>query len=144
MAIRPEAVAFDIIETTFSLSALRPRLTAQGLPESALEVWFARTLRDAFALAATDTYASFADIATATLDALAREHGRRLDASALDTVLAGFRELVPQPDAADAFRILAGANIRIAALSKRGGGDHPESARCGWPVADGRAGHLGD
>jgi 2-haloacid dehalogenase len=42
---------------------------------------------------------------------------QRLNASALDTVLAGFRELVTQPYAGDAFRILAGARIRIAVLS---------------------------
>jgi len=117
MANRPDVVAFDIIETTFSLSYLRPLLVQQGLPEAALEVWFARILRDAFALAATDTYASFQDIATATLDTLAREHRQPLDAQALAAVLTGFGELAPQPDAVDAFRTLANAKIRIVALS---------------------------
>lgn len=117
MTVRPDAVAFDIIETTFSLSSLRPRLTAHGFAETTLEVWFARTLRDAFALAATDTYASFQDIATATLQTLASEQGRRLSDQDCDEVLAGFGELLPQPDAVEAFRMLTNANIRIAALS---------------------------
>lgn len=121
MTVRPTAVAFDIIETTFSLSSLRPRLKAQGLPDSTLEVWFARTLRDAFALAATDTYASFQDIATATLDTLAQEHGHHLSPQEQAEVLAGFGELAPQPDAVEAFRTLADANVRIAALSNGAG-----------------------
>jgi hypothetical protein len=53
MRSRPLAVAFDIIETVFSLGHLRSRLDAAGVPGQALEVWFAQTLRDAFALDAT-------------------------------------------------------------------------------------------
>ena len=117
MAARPRVVAFDIVETTFSLETLRPRLSAQGIPGACLETWFARTLRDAFALAATDTYAGFRDIASATLAEVAREHGRDLAKAGLDAVLDGFGQLDPHPDAAEAFRALRGADIRIAALS---------------------------
>lgn len=35
--VRPRIVAFDVIETTFSLEALRPRLARLGLPPSNLE-----------------------------------------------------------------------------------------------------------
>ena len=75
MAARPRIVAFDVIETTFSLESLRPRLSAQGIPGASLETWFARILRDAFALAATDTYAGFRDIAAATLAEVAASTG---------------------------------------------------------------------
>ena len=46
MPRRPQVVAFDAIETVFSLDPLRDRLVTLGLPPHALEVWFARTLRD--------------------------------------------------------------------------------------------------
>ncbi len=117
MAVRPRAVAFDIVETTFSLESLRPRLVAYGIPGTSLETWFARILRDAFALAATDTYAAFRDIAAATLAELGREHGLAPDRAGLDAVLDGFGQLDPQPDAAEAFRILRSADVRVAALT---------------------------
>ena len=117
MAAGPRVVAFDIVETTFSLESLRPLLSAQGIPGVCLETWFARILRDAFALAATDTYAGFRDIAAATLAEVAREHGRELGQVELDAVLDGFGQLNPHPDVAEAFRILRSAGVRVAALS---------------------------
>ncbi len=39
---RPAVVAFDAIETLFSLESLRPRLGANGLSAHS-EAWFART-----------------------------------------------------------------------------------------------------
>lgn len=117
MTARPRVVAFDIVETTFSLDSLRPRLSAQGLDTGSLKTWFARILRDAFALAATDTYAEFRDIAAATLAEVAREHGRELGKAGLDAVLDGFGQLEPHPDAEDAFRILRSADVKVAALS---------------------------
>jgi 2-haloacid dehalogenase len=116
-AARPRFVAFDIIETTFSLDSLRPLLTALGLPPSALELWFARTLRDAFALAATGVYAGFTDIANDTLLTLAAEHAIKAEGPALKSVLDGFAELDPQPDAGAAFQTLQAAGIGIMALS---------------------------
>ena len=50
MPTKPEVVAFDMIETVFSLEIMRERLVSLGLPASALEAWFAAGLRDAFAL----------------------------------------------------------------------------------------------
>lgn len=117
MSARPRVVAFDIVETTFSLDSLRPRLEAQGIPGASLETWFARILRDAFALAATDTYAGFREIAAPNLAEVAREHGRDLGKAGLDAVLDGFGQLDPHPDAAEAFGILRSADVRVAALS---------------------------
>lgn len=117
VAARPRVVAFDIVETTFSLESLRPRLSAQGIPAADLETWFAQILRDAFALAATDTYAGFRDIAAATLVEIARKRGRELGEAGLNAVLDGFGQLNPHPDAVEAFQILRSADVRIAALS---------------------------
>lgn len=51
----------------------RRRLASAGLPGETLEVWFARTLRDAFALEATDVYQPFREIASAALTSLLAE-----------------------------------------------------------------------
>lgn len=47
-----KVVAFDVTGTTLSLESMRDSLVALGLPSTALELWFAMALRDAFALAA--------------------------------------------------------------------------------------------
>lgn len=117
MPSRPRVVAFDVIETTFSLESMRARLEDFGLPGPALEVWFARTLRDAFALAATDCYAPFGDVASAALESLAVEHGLNITPARVAAVLQEMGELDPQPDAAAAMQRLRSDGIRIIALT---------------------------
>ena len=56
MSPRPHVVAFDVIETLFSLEPLRARFEQAQLPPDALELWFAKTLRDGFALASASTW----------------------------------------------------------------------------------------
>lgn len=109
MAACPRVVAFDIVETTFSLESLRPLLSAQGIPGASLETWFARLLRDAFALAATDRGG---DPCRGRARAWARpgEGWHRRGAGRV-------RAARPHPDAAEAFRILRSADVRVAALS---------------------------
>ena len=117
MASRPKVIAFDIVETVFSLESMRPRLTSLGLPETALELWFASALRNAFALAITDRFWPFrAMLRGALVTLLCQEpstHGRRSDGG----VLNGMAELEPHSDAAEAFSVLANEGFRIVALS---------------------------
>lgn len=111
------AVAFDIIETVFSLESLRDRLVAAGLPPATLETWFAQTLRDAFALEVTQVYKPFRDVAWGTLATLLVEHGLPADGSRIEGVLEGFAALKPHPEAKRAFAQLHEAGIRIVALT---------------------------
>lgn len=117
MSSRPVVVAFDIIETVFSLESLRGRLEAEGASGDVLELWFARSLRDAFALAATGKFAPFREVLKASLADTLQERGVVAGADALDRVLHGFTELDPHPDALEAFSHLHQAGIRILALS---------------------------
>lgn len=117
MAHRPVAIAFDVIETLFSLESLRPRLHALGLKADALELWFAQLLRDAFALAATDTYKPFKDVAAGALEVMLVNNGLRSDASRIDTVLQGFAALAPHPDVAGALTRIHDFGIRIVTLT---------------------------
>ena len=55
----PAVVAFDVVETLFSLEAVRERLVGVGAPTNSLELWFARMLRDALAVTAAGGYVSF-------------------------------------------------------------------------------------
>lgn len=119
MSVTPPfaAVAFDIIETVFSLESLRKRLTATGLSGEVLEQWFAQTLRDAFALEVTGVYRSFREVASDTLAGLLVGHGLPADEPALAGVLDGFAALSPHPDAATAFQRLHEAGIPVIALT---------------------------
>lgn len=110
-------VAFDMIETVFSLENLRAGLIPLGLPGSALEAWFAGALRDAFALAATGRFAPFrAVMADALADTLQR-HNVPVMENRIEAFLDGFRSLDAQPDALAALTHLRDADMRIVAVS---------------------------
>ncbi|TAM57671.1 haloacid dehalogenase type II [bacterium] len=117
MKPRPAVVAFDIIETVFSLEPLRGRLEAVGLRGDVLDVWFAQVLRDAFALDATGVYLPFRDVAAGCLEQLLVGHGVPAGQGHIDHVLAGFAELPPHADAMAAFRVLREGGSRIVALT---------------------------
>lgn len=104
-----KAILFDLFETVFSLDTMRPRLQAAGLSGDLLDLWFARTLRDGFALAASEKHKPFVEVARNALTGLA---GR-----APDEVMGGFRELVAWPDAAPAMEAANRAGLRVATLS---------------------------
>lgn len=117
MKSRPEVVAFDVVETLFSLEPMRERLRTLGLPGEALELWFARLLRNAFALDASGTFKPFGEVARATLEVMLAEHRLTADASALSQALSGFGELPAHADVAPAFQVLHEAGVRIVALT---------------------------
>ena len=123
---RPHAVAFDIIGTTFSLEPLRGALEGAGVPGHALEALFAATLRDAFALAATDAFQPLRAVMGANLDALFRRHGVADGAAHQEAILGMMATLPPHPDAAPALAALARANAPALAVSN-GGADATRS-----------------
>jgi 2-haloacid dehalogenase len=117
MKTRPKVVAFDVVETLFALEPLRGRLRALGLPGEALEIWFARLLRNAFALDAAGTYKSFGEVARGTLEALLAEFQCPADALEIDQTLSGFGDLPVHDDVAPAFQLLRDNGVRIFALT---------------------------
>lgn len=117
MTKRPAVVAFDIIETVFALEPLRSRFVEIGLPGEALELWFAQTLRDAFALGATGAYRPFREIAAGPLVGLLAARGLPGDAEQVGYVLDGFTELGAHPDSSAAMRELKQASFRMIALT---------------------------
>jgi 2-haloacid dehalogenase len=121
MAQRPLVVAFDVIETLFPLEPMRARLAQAGQQATVLELWFARILRDAFALTAAGDYQPFAEVATSALVSVTK--GAVTDRD-IDGILAGFRELGPHADAEPALRAVQDAGVRAMP----------------WPTATGPAG----
>lgn len=114
MPQRPLVIAFDVIETLFPLEPMRARLHHAGQPGQLLELWFARILRDGFALAAAGGFRPFGEVAAG---ALASVTGEPLKPEQITGILSGFGELDPHPDAAAAVRTVHDAGLRAITLT---------------------------
>lgn len=114
IALRPQVVMFDVVETLASLDPVVDRLAEFGMQRRVWDAWFTRLLRDGMALTATGGYAGFAEVATSAL--ITETRGALTDAQ-VDYVMAGFGELTAQPDAAAAVRTASEAGMRVFALT---------------------------
>ncbi len=112
-----KAVAFDVIGTMFDIQGLEKKFTAEGLLSGSLNIWFARMLRDAFALEVVGEYKPFAEIGGATLEALMREHHLEPERSTINAIIKSFADLPAHSDVGPAFEKLSAADVRIAALT---------------------------
>lgn len=113
MRNRPSVVLFDVVETLFSLQPVEDVLAPVGV---GLDLFFARLLRDGFALAAAGSYKPFSEIVTAVLAALAPDASR----DERSQVQRAFEQLPPYPDAEGALAKLSDAGIRICTLTNGG------------------------
>jgi len=107
-------VAFDVNETLFSLDSLGPVFAAVGLNPAAVPLWFARLLRDGFALTAMGRYRPFAEVAAQHLRGL---HPDTVDDTTVETVLGAFRQLDPHPDVEPALRMPHDAGVPAVTLT---------------------------
>ncbi len=117
MPTRPKIVALDVVETVFALESLAGRVRAAGLPDGALELFFAQMLRDAFALEGSGVYKPFREIAAGSLAVVMANHGVPASQEAIAGVLAGFGELAPHPDVEPALDRLRASGMRVMALT---------------------------
>jgi len=121
MPQRPAAVAFDVLQTLFSLEPLRPRLLDLGLPPESLELWYTRTLRDGAAMAAAGGFRPFREVASGNLRIMLADQQPSPDAGAIDRVLEGFAELPAEPDILPALARLTEAGLKLMALTNGNG-----------------------
>jgi 2-haloacid dehalogenase len=112
-----DVVAFDVNETLFSLGAVRRAMEGHGLPGHLVETWFARSLRDGFALTALGEYASFPEIGASALAPVARRAGHPLSSDAVSEIVGAMRELDAHPDVEPAMRLLREAGLRLVTLT---------------------------
>lgn len=114
MAVRPSAVAFDVVETLMSLQPLGDRLERVGRPASLLPGWFSRLLLYGVALSAAGDYVPFPDAAAEALRAVC---GYEISDDDVEYVLAGFGELPAHRDAEPAMAMFADAGVRMICLT---------------------------
>jgi 2-haloacid dehalogenase len=117
MKHRPRAVAFDVIETLFALDPIRAKLKDAGLPGDALQVWYARTLRDGIALTLVGQYKSFPEVASSGLRELMAEHSISESSEMIEKVMAAFGELPAHPDVRPSLELLRSAGVKAIALT---------------------------
>ncbi len=110
-------VVFDIIGTCFSLDKPNQKLIELGAPDYSVKLWFAQTLRDAFALSHAGSYRPLKEVLEAELPRTLKMLGVQADAMQVSKVVASFAELELQPDALKCFEMLKEAGCSIVALS---------------------------
>lgn len=109
-------VVFDIIGTCFSLEKPRMQLIELGAPRYALELWFASSLRDAFAFSHGGEYRPLKEILEAELPRTLHLLGIE-PKEAQQQVIATLSELELQPTAKEALQIFNKAGWKIVALT---------------------------
>jgi 2-haloacid dehalogenase len=114
---RPEVLVLDVNETLSDMEPLRARFEAAGLPGHSLELWFAATLRDGFALTAADSYGNFRTIGGDVLRSMLISAGRDADEATIGGVLSGFTELRVHPDVAPGLQRLRDLGLRLVTLT---------------------------
>ena len=110
-------VVFDIIGTCFSLNRVVGALTRVGAPSHALALWFARSLRDGFALSHAGGYRPLKAVLEAELPRTLQQLGVTAALDQLALITASFGQLEPQPGLVELVTGLAGDNWRILALT---------------------------
>lgn len=119
MSKRVQVVVFDVNETLSDMEPLRQLLIADGAPGYLLETWFAATLRDGFALAASGAQAPFSTIAMDNLRTVLSPLSdlRRPVEVVATAVLDGFSGLSLHTDVAAGLRVLVEAGLRLVTLT---------------------------
>ena len=103
----------DVNETLFSLDAVGAVFDELGLGAERLPLWFARLLRDGFAVAAMGDAVAFPDLADHHARLLGDEVGVTVDDDAVAQVVAAFDEVEAHPDVAPGLRRLHDAGVQL-------------------------------
>jgi 2-haloacid dehalogenase len=120
MPQRPQALAFDVLDTLFDTAPLAESFTAAGLPPGSHRLWLARTMQAGFALAASGSFRTFDDVARAALAGVVAELGNGIASEEVDRLAAALRELPAHRDVEPALSRARAAGIPAVALTTGG------------------------
>jgi 2-haloacid dehalogenase len=112
-----DVLVLDVNETLSDLDPLRDHFVRVGLPASSLDLWFAMTLRDGFAVTAAGGFASFRDLGVDALRSLLASSGLDADEDVAGSVLAGFAQLPPHADVGPGLRRIHASGVRLVTLT---------------------------
>ncbi|MDK8463475.1 HAD family hydrolase [Marinobacter sp. SS13-12] len=114
MAVRPNVVLFDVLETLIDLDPLAARLEEVGQPATILQPWFLRFQRDAMALTLAGDPAPFEPLAR---ESLRTETKLTLSEREIEYVVEGFSTLPTFDDAAPALKKISEAGASVGCLT---------------------------
>ncbi|KEF31278.1 haloacid dehalogenase, type II [Marinobacter nitratireducens] len=114
MAVRPNVVFFDVLETLIDLNPLAARLEEVGQPGILLEPWFLRFQRDAMALTLAGDAAPFEAVAR---ESLRTETRLTLSERDVEYVVEGFATLPTFSDVAPALKKISDAGVSVGCLT---------------------------
>ena len=117
MPQRPQAIAFDLLDTIFDTAPLAQALAGLGLPPRAHSLWLARTLQAGFALAASGSFRPFDEVARSALAGVVAELGNGIAAAEVDQLATCLRELPAHRDVAPALSRARAAGVPAVALT---------------------------
>lgn len=106
-----------MLGTFFTLDRARRALDEIGAPAVALDLWFAQTLRDAFALSHSGGYRPLEEMLRSELPRTLRSLRVKAGKPQQDAVMKAFAELDPAPGAGQACAALTSAGWRLLALT---------------------------
>lgn len=109
-----------MIGTLFALDRSRERLVEFGAPPHALDLWFARALRDAFAWSHAGGYRPLREFLEAALPDTLVTLGVGADPDRLDGVMGSLAELDPAPGAREALDVFGEAGWEVVTLTNGG------------------------
>ena len=111
--VAAKALVLDVNETLFSLESLDALFAKWGVPDGR-ELWFARTLRNGFALTRAGIYRTLPEVASSALISLASE---RLGDEQMRELFDASGQVTPHPEVADALSRARSAGIDMVTLS---------------------------
>ena len=117
MPQRPQALAFEVLDTLFDTAPLGQALQSAGLPPNSQALWMSRTLQAGFALAASGSFRSFDEVARAALGGVVAELGNGHVEEDLDRIAALWRELPVHPDVTPALTRARAAAVPAVVLT---------------------------
>ena len=117
MPQRPQALAFDVLDTLFDTAPLGEALQSAGLPPDSHALWLSRTLQAGFALAASGSFRSFDEVARAALAGVVAELGNGHVEEDLDRITALWRQLPAHPDVTPALTRARAAAVPAVVLT---------------------------
>jgi 2-haloacid dehalogenase len=117
MPQRPQALAFDVLDTLFDTAPLGQALESAGLPPRSQALWVARTLQAGFALAASGSFRRFEEVARAALAGVVTDLGNGHVEEDLDRISALWRDLPVHADVMPALTRVRAAGVPAVALT---------------------------
>jgi len=117
MPQRPQALAFDVLDTLFDTAPLAESLKAAGLPAGSHRLWLSRTMQAGFALAASGSFRTFDDVSRAALAGVVADLGNGIAPEEVDRLAGQLRELPAHRDVEPALTRARAAGIPAVALT---------------------------